>query len=336
MGIKIIDTTIRDGSNAVDFQYTEKILRTILQGLKEGGVQWIDLGHGWGVGACERSGKKGILSDDEYISVAEEILTDVHFGMFFLSKFGTKNDIDILSRSGADFIRIGSNITETAGIESYVKYAKEKGLFTNICLMKAYALDLEEYISIIEQISRWSPDLITLMDSAGTMMPCEVKEKIAHGRLCTDVELGFHAHNNLQLGVWNAITALESGASSIDVSVGGMGRSSGNAPAEIIALVLSKMGYSTGLDYKKLSDLNDSVIYPLIGNENRFSTEAITFGYAGFHSSFYPLVKDVAANYPDIDIRDLVIKVSEKEKINLTKDLIANEAKKLISIQKGV
>jgi len=104
----------------------------------------------------------------------------------------------------------------------------------------------------------------------------------------------------------------------VDVSIGGLGRSSGNAPAEILALIFERYGWGKLLDYKILSDLNDKTIFPLIKSVNRFSSKEITFGFAGFHSGFYPIIKDIVQNNPSIDYRDLIIAVSkiQKEKVN--------------------
>ena len=76
------------------------------------------------------------------------------------------------------------------------------------------------------------------------------------------------------------------------------------------------------LDYKILSDLNDNYIFPLIKGENRFSSAALTFGFAGFHSSFFPLIKKIIKNHPSIDYRDLIIAISKKEKANVAEELI--------------
>jgi len=102
------------------------------------------------------------------------------------------------------------------------------------------------------------------LDTAGTMLPEDVKKYINIGKINIKAPLGFHAHNNLQLGVANTIVAMESGADAIDVSVGGLGRSAGNAPIEILAILLEKYGWGKILDYKFLSDLNDNYIFPLI------------------------------------------------------------------------
>ena len=53
-----------------------------------------------------------------------------------------------------------------------------------------------------------------------------------------EVPVGFHGHNNLGLSVANALAAVEAGAASLDGAIGGLARSAGNAPTEMLCAVL--------------------------------------------------------------------------------------------------
>jgi len=334
MSLRIIDCTLRDGGNAISFKFKTDLTKNILISLEKAGIRRIDMGHGFGLGASKKCGKPASLSDEEYMELAKSYLKKAKFGFFFLAKFGEKKDIKLASKKGVNFLRIGSNITEVDQIEEFIKYAKEQELIVNVCLMKAYAANIKDYIKILEKLKRWGVNLVTLMDSAGTMLPKEVKEYIIQGKINVGVPLGFHAHNNLQLAIANTITAIESGAEEIDVSIGGLGRSAGNTPAEILAILFEKYGWGRFLDYKILSDLNDKYIFPLIKGENRFSSKALTFGFAGFHSSFFPLIMKLCKKYPSIDYRDVVLEVSREEKVNVTEGLIDKVIEKILRNKK--
>jgi len=330
MTIKILDTTLRDGSNAINFQFDRELTQKILSDLEKGGIEWIEMGHGLGLGATKKCGKPAPLSDEEYMDLARSTLKKANFGFIILKKFGEKKDIKLAAERGAKFIRIGSNITEVNQIEDYIKYAKEQGLIVFIALMKAYAVtSMKEYVEILQKLEKWGVDIVTLMDSAGTMLPEEIIKYINQGKKNVNISLGFHAHNNLQLAIANTITAIKAGADEVDVSIGGLGRSAGNAPTEILAILLEKYGWGKPLDYKVLSDLNDHYIFPLIKGQNRFSSEALTFGFAGFHSSFFPLVQKVCKNYTTIDYRDVILALSAREKVNVTEKLVRRIAKDL-------
>jgi len=210
MTIKILDTTLRDGSNAINFQFDRELTQKILSDLEKGGIEWIEMGHGLGLGATNKCGKPAPLSDEEYMDLAKSTLKKANFGFIILKKFGEKKDIKLAAERGARFIRIGSNITEVNQIEDYIKYAKEQGLIVFIALMKAYAVtSMKEYVEILQKLEKWGVDIVTLMDSAGTMIPEEVKKYINHGKMNINISLGFHAHNNLQLAIANTITAIK-------------------------------------------------------------------------------------------------------------------------------
>ena len=62
-----------------------------------------------------------------------------------------------------------------------------------------------------------------------------VKEK-------TTCPIGFHGHNNLQLGLINTLTAIEEGVDFVDATILGMGRGAGNLNMELLLTMLSKRG----------------------------------------------------------------------------------------------
>lgn len=336
MSLQIIDCTLRDGSHAINYQFGRSLTKKILVGLEQAGIEWIEMGHGRGLGASKRSGKPASLTDEAYIDLAKESLKKSKFGFLCQKKFATTQDIKAVAKRGLDFIRIAANITDIDQIENFVKYSKEQRLIVFIALMKAYSVtDMKEYINILTKLEKWGVNIITLMDSAGTMLPEDVKKYINFGKLHSEVKLGFHAHNNLQLGIANVITAIKAGADEVDVSIGGLGRSSGNAPTEILATLIEKYGWRKKLDYKILSDLNDKYIFPLIKGENRFSSKNLTFGFAGFHSGFYPIIENIVQKNPSIDYRDLIIAVSEIEKVKVNKNLVEKIASNLLNKNKG-
>jgi 4-hydroxy-2-oxovalerate aldolase len=333
VSIKIIDCTLRDGSHAINYQFSEELTKEILLGLEKAGIQWIEMGHGKGLGASKKYKKPAALSDEMYIDLAKNCLTKSNFGFLCQKEFSEKKDIKSAAKRGVNFVRIGSDINEIDENEDYIKYAKDQGLIVFIALKKGYVIspNHKKYIEILNKLNKWGADLVTIMDSAGTMLPHEVKQYIIQGKINSNISIGFHAHNNLQLGIANIIAAIEAGADAVDVSIGGLGRSSGNAPTEILAVIFEKYGWGKLIDYRILSDLNDKFIFPLIKGKNRFSSEELTFGFAGFHSGFYPIIENIIQNNPSIDYRDLIIAVSKIEKVKVNKKLVEEIANNLLN-----
>ena len=93
MAFKILDSTLRDGSQAINFQFGRKLTRNILSNLEKGGIQWIEMGHGLGLGATRKCGKPALLSDEEYMDLAKNTLKKANLGFIIIKKFGEKKDI---------------------------------------------------------------------------------------------------------------------------------------------------------------------------------------------------------------------------------------------------
>jgi len=75
---------------------------------------------------------------------------------------------------------------------------------------------------------------VIIMDSAGAFLPYDVEERISTLVDRLNIPVGFHAHNNLGMGIANSITALEAGATILDGSARGFGAGAGNAQLEVL------------------------------------------------------------------------------------------------------
>jgi hydroxymethylglutaryl-CoA lyase/(R)-citramalyl-CoA lyase len=101
------------------------------------------------------------------------------------------------------------------------------------------------------------PDVLVLADTIGVAVPAQVRSLIPQ-TLALGAPVGGHFHNTRNTGYANALAALESGASVLDASVGGLGgcpfapRATGNIATEDLAYLLEREGVETGLDLDAL------------------------------------------------------------------------------------
>ncbi|MBC7759655.1 MAG: 4-hydroxy-2-oxovalerate aldolase [Phormidesmis sp. FL-bin-119] len=330
--ITIVENTLRDGSYVVDFQIDEKQTADIAGGLSKLGFEYIEVGHGLGLGAWNKSAS-GLSkeSDETYILTAKEAAPTAKIGAFFIAGLGTKNDIDLAVDCGLDFIRIGSNIDTHKNTLEYAEYAKNKGLWVAVNLMKSYGVKSYEFKTIAVDIDSWEiADAIYLVDSAGCMIPEEVFEYIDRSKQSVKTSLGFHGHNNLSLAVANTLKAIEGGASYVDTCVRGMGRSAGNAQTEIIVHLLQKMGISPiSTDVYKFYDFANEYIVPLMANRQGQSDDEIHIAISRFHTSYMPLATRVALD-AKVDLKILIKRVSDINCINPTLQLFKDVAQEII------
>ena len=72
-------------------------------------------------------------------------------------------------------------------------------------------------------------EVVYCTDSAGALTPDDVAARVAALRhaLSDEVQVGFHGHNNLGLGVGNSIAAVKEGATYIDTALRGLGAGAG-------------------------------------------------------------------------------------------------------------
>lgn len=80
--MKLFDTTIRDGSYAVDFKWTESDVKKIISKVESLGFEYIEIGHGLGLNASSKEHGESLLSDKEYMEIANATLQKSKYGFF--------------------------------------------------------------------------------------------------------------------------------------------------------------------------------------------------------------------------------------------------------------
>lgn len=97
---------------------------------------------------------------------------------------------------------------------------------------------------------------ITLYDTNGAADPWEVGEIVGAVRQASDVEICFHAHNDLGMATANSLSAVRAGATCLDVTINGLGDRAGNASLEQVAVALHNRGADHGLRLELLPGLS--------------------------------------------------------------------------------
>ena len=325
----ILDTTLRDGSYAVDFKFTLDDTRKISSELESAGIQQIEIGHGWGLNAESAGLGKASHSDAEYIKAARESIKSSKFGCFFIPGVGRTDDLIAARDLGMDFVRIGNNITQYEKQEPYIRIAKKLGFYVSSNLLKSYVVSPEQFAQCARHVAGMGADVAVLVDSSGGMTPSEVRQYIRAAVGKTQVALGFHGHNNLGLANANALVAAEEGATVIDSTLQGIGRSAGNAVTESLTLLLQESNFHTGIDPYRLMDAGEKLIRPYLRHNGGFESIDFVLGLARFHSSFVPMVKKVADEF-GIDYRHLIVEVSKVNKTDPNVELTRKVADSMV------
>src|SRR5271170_8197417 len=126
--VEILECTLRDGSYAVDFKFTENDTAILAGVLGRLGFRWIEVGHGVGLGAM-KAGKGAMpASDERLIEAAKRAAPNAQIGCFFIPGIGTADQLKSARAAGLDFVRIGYNAPEIEDAYPYLTLARKLGL----------------------------------------------------------------------------------------------------------------------------------------------------------------------------------------------------------------
>lgn len=325
--MELLDCTLRDGSNVVGAGFSKEITESIIKALIRSGIKVIEMGHSSGMGGNEAGIKIAPLSDKEYIETAAPYFSEAEIGLFCQPHLATKTGLKFAAKKGLGFLRVGINAGDSFKAKNLIKEIRDSGIKVRTSLMKAYVLSPDELAEEALVLETAGAQAVTIMDSAGYMIPEETENYVKVMKKAVSIPVGFHGHNNLGLAVANGIAAWRAGAASIDCGIMGMARSAGNIPTEVILAMLQRFGEAENFDLLSLLASIDNEIMPSLKNyyTNPIPPLALILGIAGCHSNYLPMFKDVA-NAHSVDLYKLILEVSAQDKKAPSRELIESIA----------
>lgn len=259
--IYLYDTTLRDGAQTqdVDFSVADKI--AIAKDLDRLGIDYIE--GGW-PGANP--------TDDQFFAEAPELTraTFTAFGMTRRPGRSTANDPQLTalaqSRAAAvcmvgktwDFhVDVALNIPREENLDlirdsiAALHAAKGEALFDAEHFFDGYKRNPAYAVSCIRAAHDAGARWIVLCDTNGGTLPHEVdaivREVVETHGIPGD-NLGIHCHNDTENAVANSLAAVRAGARMVQGTINGLGERCGNANlVSLIPTLMLKLGYETGI-----------------------------------------------------------------------------------------
>lgn len=323
--LQIVDTTLRDGSHAVRHAFTAEQTANIAARLDQCGLPIIEVSHGDGLGGSSYT--YGFSKEDSFtlIEAAARSVKRAKIAVLLLPGIGTIADLERARDCGASVVRVATHSTEADISAQHIGAAKKMGLMAVGFLMMAHMLDPEGLAEQAKKMESYGADYINLADSAGALLPEQVKARIEAVRAAVKIPVGFHAHNNLSLAIANSLSAIDAGASYIDATLRGLGAGAGNTQLEVLAGVLQRKGIETGLDFYKLIDASEQAVAPIMLRPQVVDGGSLMLGYAGVYSSFLLHVYSAAEKF-HLEPRDILVEVGKRKMIGGQEDLIIDVA----------
>jgi 4-hydroxy 2-oxovalerate aldolase len=228
------------------------------------------------------------------LEAARSHLKSTKLAVHSIPGFATINrDIKPAISIGVDIFRIATHVSEADVSQKHIEYLAENQVEVHGVLMMSHMIDLTGLIKQVSLMKQYGATAVILMDSAGYFIPGDVSERVAAIRDTIDIEIGFHAHNNLGLGVGNALAAIERGASVIDGASMGLGAGAGNAQLENI-VAAGQREEKINSDLYKFLELSKMVEESYPSNLPRTTSSSTQSGFVGVFSGYAPQVRAIS------------------------------------------
>ena len=253
MSFNILDCTLRDGGYYTNWDFDDNIVDSYIKAMNVLPIDYLEIGYRNNPSA-DYMGKFGYSP----VSVLSKIRKNCNkkIGIMLNEKSTRPEHLETLICPIISLIDIVRIAVDPKNFERAVVLAKEikrNGLEVGFNVM--YMSKWNEYEGFFEKLDMLNGviDIFCMVDSFGGIMPEDVKEITRKVRSKVTCKIGFHGHNNLQMGLINTMTALKEGCDIVDATILGMGRGAGNLNMELLLTVLNREGLD--VDFNVLSEV---------------------------------------------------------------------------------
>ena len=242
--IKLLDCTLRDGGYLIDWNFGHDNLVSIFERLVGAGVEFIEIGF-----LDDRRDfdiNRSIMPNTDCVEMIYGDLDREKSLIVGMIDYGTCSleHIKPCSESFLDGIRVifKKHLCEKA--LAFCAELKALGYIVFAQLVSVTSYDDDEMLDLIRLANAVKPYAVSMVDTYGLMHQNNLKHyfDLLNEHLSPEIGLGYHGHNNFQMGYANCITMMSQKTDRlllVDGSIYGMGKSAGNAPIELIAMYMN-------------------------------------------------------------------------------------------------
>ena len=243
--VALLDCTLRDGGFINDWRFGQKAVTSIFNALVQAGIDIIEIG--FLNAACTFDENRTMLPDTGCV---QRLLTNqprrgsLVVGMI---DYGTcpLQHLQAAAESPLDGIRVIFKKSRMHEAIAFCRALQELGYLVFVKPVSVTDYTPQELEVLLTLAKELVPHAISIVDTYGLLAPEQVVAYFLRfdRALPPTVAIGYHAHNNLQLGFAGcralcaaAAEAAPARAVILDATLLGMGKSAGNTPLELLAL----------------------------------------------------------------------------------------------------
>jgi 4-hydroxy 2-oxovalerate aldolase len=325
--VRLTDSTLRDGSHAMAHQFTEPQVRQVVHALDRSKIEVIEVTHGDGLGGSSFNYGFSRVDEFDLIAAAVDEAKTARIAVLLLPGLGTIDHLRHAHDVGASVARVATHCTEADVSIQHFAAARDLGMETVGFLMLSHRIGPAELAKQARIMVDAGAQCVYVVDSAGALILADAQARVRAlvEEIGSQAQVGFHGHQNLTLGVANSILAVQSGARQIDGALCALGAGAGNAPTEVLAATLDRLGIDTGVDVQGVLAAAQDVLRPLIPRMPTADRSAIVQGYAGVYSSFLLHAERAAERY-GVPAHEILRLVGEAGYVGGQEDMIIDIA----------
>ena len=241
----LLDCTMRDGGYLNDWKFGSDNIAYLFEREVASGVDFIEVGflderRGFDP---ERTIQPDTASFDRIFGTLpkgrSKAVAMIDYGTCGISHLSDKKD------SWLDGIRVIFKKDKMHEALAFCGEVKSLGYLVFVQAVSITSYNDEELKELIGLVNGISPYAVSMVDTYGLLDSSGLNHilRTIDGTLAPEIRLGYHAHNNFQLGYANAMSLLnyetERGLL-VDGTLYGMGKSAGNAPIELLAMYMNE------------------------------------------------------------------------------------------------
>lgn len=255
MRTTLLDCTLRDGGYYTDWDFPSQIVETYIEAMNKLPIGYLEVGY-------RTKPDKNYLGKFGYtpISALQQLKEKCRkkIAVMLNEKNTHPEDLDRLLKPAVgliDMVRIAIDPKNFDRAILLAKEVKSMGFEVgfNAMYMSKWSTEYKGFLSKLNILNDFC-DLFCMVDSFGGVTPEDVVDIYKEVRTYTTVPVGFHGHNNLQLGLINTITAINLGVDFADATILGMGRGAGNLNMELLLTYLNAR-HHLNVDFNVLGDV---------------------------------------------------------------------------------
>jgi len=245
--LKLLDCTLRDGGFVNDWRFGNLTIRSLVSRLDNAGIDIIECGFLDSRAIYDKN--RSMYPDIPSVALTLAETLPKRAMLVAMIDYGTFNEELLIPKeeSVLDGVRL---IFKKENVDEAMRYGEKIKSFGYKLFLNPVALTSyrdAELLQLIEKINAIRPYGMSIVDTYGLMFNNDIEKYIylCDSNLDPEIGLGYHTHNNLQMGNAHCISFIEKNLrrpTVADVSILGMGKNAGNACTELICSYVQKTG----------------------------------------------------------------------------------------------